>query len=336
MPTTWPSAKQFIGTAKEVTQGTAVVPLTHTHPVNGFEPDEQYTWLIDETLIGDMGEVSGVVQGVGHNEWSIPDGPALLDGLGFFLNNILGDLTTTGASAPFTHAFSLLNSGTAQPGSLTIVDWQGTPTNQGRQFPGSCVSELTLKGNAESGFLEWSAKGMSWISAITAAVPVSAPTTATPLAAWRSKIGLGGPASGGTQVLTVGEWEITITRELSVQHTAQNTQQPFIIQRGELGVTGALKFTKPADEAAFNYMVNNTQPQLQILVSNGGAGAALLSLQVDVNQAAFTKSTINRSDPAVGYDNEFTAVKNVTNAGASGGRSPVKVTLQNAIAAAIY
>lgn len=336
-PTTWPSAKRFIGTAKETTQGTAVTPITFTHPVADFSPSDEYTWLVDSALRGSMVGTYGEVQGTGRTDFAIPDSPLFIDGIGFWLNNILGDLTTTGASAPFTHAFSVLNSGTGQPGSLTIADWQGpVATSKARQYPGACLAELTIKGNAESSFMEWSCKGSGWLSAAMGTEPVSAPTAAAPLAAWRSKIGLGGPASGGTQNLTVGEWEITISRVISVQHTAGNTQQPYIIQRGEVTVTGSLKFTKPADEAAFNYMVNNTQPILQILVSNGGAGAALLSLQIDINQAAFTSSKINRSDPAVGYDNEFTAVANTTNAGASGGYSPIKVTLQNAIAASTY
>jgi hypothetical protein len=331
-PTTWPSAKRFIATAKEVTQGTAVVPPTWTHPVNDFQPSDEYNWLVDSALRGSMVDVYGEVQGVGHSEFSIPDSPLFIDGIGFWLKNILGDITTTGASAPFTHAISLLNSGTAQPGSLTLADWQGTPaTSAARQYPGACLSELTIKGNPESTFLEWGCKGSGWLSAAMASAPTSAPTSAAPLGAWRSVITI-----GGVQTLVAGEWEITIARELSVEHTAQNTQQPFIIQRGALGVTGSLKFLKPADETAFTYMVNNTQPTLQILVSNGGAGAALLSLQIDINAAAFTSSKINRSDPAVGYDNEFTAVANTTNAGASGGYSPIKITLQNAVAAAIY
>jgi hypothetical protein len=334
-PTTWPSAKQFIGTAKETTQGTAVVPITFTHPVDSFEPSDEYVWLDDKALRGSMVEEYGLIQGPGHTEWSLA-GPAFLDGIGFWLNNILGDLVTTGASAPFSHVFSTLNSGTGQPGSLTVVDWQGTPTNQGRQYPGVCVAELTLKGNPESTLLEWSAKGSGWLSAISAAAPVSAPTAAAPLAAWRTKIGIGGPASGGTLISTAREWEVTISREIRVQHTAQNTQQPYIIQRGKLSAAGSITFTKPSDEAPFNYMNSNTQPQVQILISNGGAGAALLSAQIDMQVCAFNSAKINRGEEAVGYDDGFVAIANTTNAGASGGYSPIKITLQNAIASGTY
>jgi hypothetical protein len=124
-PTTWPSAKQFIGVAKETTPGTPVA-LAFTMPVEKFEPEDKTVALIDKSLRGDMSEEQAYIPGTQQSEFSI-SGPAYMDGLGFWLNNILGDITTTGASAPFSHAMSLLNSGGAQPGTLTITDWQGPP-----------------------------------------------------------------------------------------------------------------------------------------------------------------------------------------------------------------
>lgn len=158
-PVAWPSAKSFIGVKKEVTQGTAVPPLTATIPVNKFQPQPKFTPLKDESQRGSMAATNGQTQGAGHEEWTISDSPAFYDMLPYLLNNILGDIATTGAG-PFTHVMSLLNSGTGQPGTLTIFDWQGTPANQGRQYPGAVCTELTIKGNPESEFITWSAKGL--------------------------------------------------------------------------------------------------------------------------------------------------------------------------------
>lgn len=332
MPTTYPSAKRFLNGSVEVTQGTPLLTSPFTVPVNDFLPEDKPKELIDAALRGSMVEEYGLIQGPKHAEWSIPDSPCFLDVLGYFLKNILGDLTTSGAGPDFTHAFSVLNSGTGQPGSLTLAQWQGLPTNNARVYPGSCLSELTIKANAETSLIEWSAKGMSWPSADAASAITSSPSVASPLAAWRYQLGIGGPASGGTLVLTTNEWSVTIARKLRVQHTGQNTQNPFIIQRGPVSISGSINFSKPSDESALDYMLNNSQPQLQIVATNGLAGASLLSLQIDCQVAAFNSSKISFSEEAIGYATTFKALANTTNAGASGGRSPGKFTIGTAIA----
>lgn len=335
-PTTWPSAKQFIGVAKETTPGTPVA-MTFTCPVDSFDPEDKVTPLIDMAGRGSMAEEYNYIPGVKHSEWSLK-GPAFLDGAGFWLNNILGDITTTGASAPFSHAISLLNSGTAQPGTLTITDWQGpAATNFARQYTGSVVSELTLTGNAETELIMLEAKGVGWASNIAAAAPTAAPTTALPLAGWRAQIGIGGPASGGTLDLTIGEWELKISRKIKQIFTAQNSQNPYISQRGALSASMKLTFAAPGTEtnSVLNFL-NNSQPQLQILASNGGAGATLLTMQIDTQIGAFDTMKIERGNEAVGFTGTVKPMANTTNAGASGGYSPVKVTLQNALPAATY
>ena len=337
-PTVYPSAKQFIGLAKETTQGTAVTPITATIPVDKFEPEDKPTWLDDLSFRGSMANLAGEVQGVEIVEWSIPDSPAFFDTLPYFVNNILGDITDSGAT-PVSHAISLLNSGTGQPGSLTLVDWQGPPSASffARVYPGACVSELTIKGNAESSLIMWSAKGLAWPSSVAAAAPTPATSADTPFGAWRTLLGLGGVAGGGTQVKTAREWEVTIKRALKAEYTLQGSQNPFVIFRGAVDVEGKLAFSVPADESnSMTYLLNNTQPQLQVVVDNGLTLGNNRNLQVDCQLAAYQTSKINRSAEAVGYDATFKAVMNSTNAGASGGLSPIKVTFKNNTAAATY
>jgi len=336
-PTVYPSAKQFVGLAKETTQGTAVTPAVATLALDKFEPEDKYTQLDDTSFRGSMANLAGEVQGVGIVEWSM-EGPAFFDTLPYLINNILGDYTGSGTN-PVSHAVSLLNSGTGQPGSLTLIDWQGPPSasNFARIYAGSCLSELTLKGNAESSLIMLSAKGMSWPSTVAGSAPSPNTSADTPQAAWRTKMGLAGPASGGTQVNTIGEWEVTIKRALKAQYTLQGSQNPYVIFRGPVDVEGKLMFTVPADESnSILYLVNNTQPQLQVVVDNGLTLANNRNLQVDLALAAYQTTKINRGAEAVGYDTEFKGVMNSTNAGASGGLSPIKVTVKNATAANSY
>jgi len=243
-------------------------------------------------------------------------------------------VTVKPITTPYSTGFSLLNSGAAQPSSLSITDYQGPTASTGtRVYPGCCLSELTLKGTPESSVLEFDAKGMGWPSASAAAFSTS-PSTALPQAAWRSQVGLNGTVSGAP-ILTVNEFEVTIKRELELIYTAQNSQNPYFIQRGNLTASGKLNAVVN-DETFLTYLISNTQPQLQIIVSNVLSGANLLALQVDVQQAAFTDSKIGRGKAAVEYGAGYDAVANTVNAGQSGGFSPISLTLQNAVAPNSY
>lgn len=334
-PVTFPSIKRAVGWAKETTQGTQVLPLVAAMPIDEFVPEDIPTWLDDKAGRNSMVDMYGRIQGPLRSEWTM-QGPIFLDMFPYLLNNILGDITTTGA-APNSHAISLLNSGGGQPGSLTIVHWQGPPTaTNARYYPGSCLSELTITGNTESDLLRFSAKGTSWVSAD---VPTTPPTftysTVQAMAPWRFLLGVGGPASGGTLVPNLREWSITISRALRVENTAQNSQNPYIIQRGELAVTAALTYVAVKDEALVAPLLTNSQPQLQ-LIADTGAGATNFGITVDMLVGAYDTAKINMSEEAVGYDVTVKAVPNTTNAGGSGGYSPIKVTVRNQTAAGTY
>lgn len=327
-PVVFAQPKQIIGANKEVTQGT---PVTTT-PAFSIPIDSQLfelkpTWLDDKAYRQSMGDITNRVQGPMHEEFSFA-GPCFMDDLPLLLNNILGDITTTG-TLPQSHAISLLNSGSAQPGSLTFMTYEGMPaTSAVRTHPGACLSELTISGNADSSLIMYEAKGMCWPGAALGAAPTFTPSTVIPMAAWRYALGLGGPASGGSQNKTVRDWSITITRALRVENTLQNSQNPFIIVRGVVGVTGSLTCTVPADETFLNYLIANTQPQLQLIGDIGAAGTNF-GMTIDMQQAAFDTDALKTDEEALGYNGTIVGIQNSTNAGASGGLSPIKVTIRN-------
>jgi hypothetical protein len=75
---------------------------------------------------------------------------------------------------------------------------------------------------------------------------------------------------------------------------------------------------------------------VQLVTDNGLTLAANRNLQIDIQLAAFQVADIKREAEAVGFATEFKAVDNSTNAGASGGLSPIKVTVSNNTAAGTY
>lgn len=337
MPTavTWPTQKQALWLQKETVQGTPVFTTMAEMPVSSFQPEDAVTWLDDQAMRNAMAGLYGRQQGPLHVEFS-GSSPAYMDMLPYFLVNILGDITTTGAGAPFTHAVSLLNSGGAQPGSLTLVQWQGTPAASACRFlSGCCLSELTITGNADSDFIGISFKGSGWATgAVPTAAPASNLTAAVPMPTWRYQLGQGGTV-GASPNKTVRAFGVTITRALRVENTMQNSQAPAIIQRGALTTSGSLTYTVPSDETALNALINNTQPQIQLLGTQGAA-ATLLSMQLDSLLTAWDTAKVKLDEEAVGYDVTWVGVGNTTNVGASGGFSPIKATIQNALPAGTY
>lgn len=242
-------------------------------------------------------------------------------------------LTPVQSAGPFTYVWSLLNSGGGQPPSHTLTHSLGpTATVGARQYPGFCLSQCNFQFNAESELFQWQGQGTSWPSVAAGAAPTANPTTVLPTASWRTKVGISGPASGGTLVNTVLDGEVDLTRELTPYFTATGVRTPYVIQRGGLSVAGKLNFGAVSDESVLLYMLNNTQPQVQILCDNGLAGASQITVQIDMQSAVFTQADPDTSKAAVGYQASFQANFNTTNAGGSGGQSPIKVSVTCAVA----
>ena len=234
--------------------------------------------------------------------------------------------------APFTHIFSLLNSttGAAQPPTHTLTHRQGISGSFGQnQYGYWCASESAFTLNAQQAFTH-DTKGTSLIrQTVTGSALTNVPSTAALQAAWEGKIGIGGPASGGTQVFNVSEPKFTVTRALKPFWGVNGQQAPYAIVRNNLAITGGFTFLV-IDDSPMLAMLNNTQPQLQIVLSNGLSGANLLSVQLDMQVGAYETAKLNGNDE-LEWEVTFKGVANSTNAGFTGGFSPGKITLISAV-----
>jgi hypothetical protein len=233
-------------------------------------------------------------------------------------------------SAPFTHTFSLLNSGNrGQPQTHTITHYNGlTGSNGAAQYAYWCASQLAVNMDAEKLFTH-ETKGMSYLQQAAAAPVTNSFSTVPVYANWQFKVGIGGPASGGTLVNDLAMNSLTIDREVKGYWTSSGQQQPYAIGRNAVNVTG--KFTEIAQNATpmSNYLTG-VQPQLQFLATNGLAGANLLAITFNLQQVAL-KTTKLQNNTVIEYETDYTAIDNATNAGGSGGQSPISVVIQNAV-----
>lgn len=249
----------------------------------------------------------------------------------------------TNTTAPYTHIFALLNgstgalAGPGQPPTLCVTNRNGIAANGAEQYAYSCLSELALTGNAEK-LLDFTAKAVS-ASRATAGSAVGFANVSSELATptWRTAVGIGGIASGGTQNKTIAEHTVTITRAVKAYNTEQGSQQPYVIARGKQGATGKMTVSPAIDDSSLIALLANSQPQVQYVTDNGLAGASHRLVQVDILLAAYTDTPENDGSELFGFDITFKAVHtaatgagSVTTTGASGGKGAVKVTVVNA------
>lgn len=254
-----------------------------------------------------------------------------------FANNplrfpVASSATVTNVVAPFTHTFSLLNSvsgGNGQPQTHTLTHYNGlTGTYKAAQYAYWCASSCAFNMDPEKLFTH-ETKGMSYIQQAATAAPTNAFSTVPVYANWQFAVGIGGPASGGTLVNDVSALSLDIAREVKGYWTASGQQAPYSIGRNALNITG--KFTEVAQNAnPMAELLNNTQPQLQFKATNGLSGAAILAITFNM-QVAQVETVKFDNNTVIEYESSFKAIANATNAGGSGGQSPMSVVIQNAV-----
>ena len=322
------SVRSYIGIAKEVTKGTVVAP-TDFIPVakDSLKPVDIVDPLYDTGLRGSNVVNYAYIQGRTRSTFDF-GGAVFADTIGYGLAGLLGSVATTGASAPYTHTISLLNSLTSdvdvQPISYTLTDFYAVDV---RSYPGCQFSDFSLKFNAD-GMLEYDTKTTGWASS-TVADPTPTFSTVLPTPVWRGTVSIGGSA-----VATAMEGSIEMTRGVTPIYGISNTQNPYQVFLGALEVTGNIKFVMENDSQLINFL-NNTQPAI-VLNWAYGTGATAVQIQATISKGAYTAAVIERGDDFVSVAIEFNAQANTTDDGASGGYAPIKWVLQNAKASGTY
>jgi hypothetical protein len=341
-PVAYPSVAQFDGVAPEgpTTPGTPVA-MTNTIPLESdFKWEDKYVYIADKGKRGVMGDTSfNRIQGVKYCDVSSMGGAVFMDTFPFLLANILGDVVTTGTAAPYSTVCALLNptSGapTAQPPTLTWTHYDGVTTTTGaRQIPYFCLSQLVISWDNATGLLMWTGKGQGWASQAAGTRPSPAPSSQTPKAAWTGQLALAGTVGGGQNVTNLESFKLTIDRELENEFMGNGSQNSLMVARGGLSSTFEATWLAQ-DLTAYNELTANTQPQMQAIFT-AGTGAALVALQLDMQQSAFTKCAPNYGKKMVRWDSSGEFEFNSTNVGASGGQGPLVATAKNAVTSGTY
>jgi hypothetical protein len=316
------ASETFYYSAPKLTSSSGVA-ATDFIPVNSIAPFDNIKYLDDNNWRGSMVETYGTVQGNIHAEFEF-GGDVFPDTIGYAVAGVLGDITTTGSSAPYTHAVAVKNSGTGQTTSYTLTDYNAY---NARQFAGCQFGSLDFKFSAD-GLLDYTAMAQGFQSA-TATTPSPSFSSVTNVPSWT-----GVTTIGGSVTAKLAEGNVAITRPLTAIYTVDGSQSPYQIFQGAVSVDGSLKLIFEDDTDLTRYLTN-TQPSLDIAFSQG-TGAALTKVQFTMTKCAFQVAKIDRGQDYVTLDVTYKAIANATDVGASSGYSPIKVTLQNAKASGVY
>jgi hypothetical protein len=322
------SVRSYIGIAKETTKGTVVAP-TDFIPVakDSLKPQDMVDALYDTGLRGSNVLNYNYIPGRKHSTFDF-GGAVFADTIGYGLAGIMGACATSGASAPYTHTISLLNSLTTgtdtQPISYTLTDFYAVDV---RSYPGCQFSDFSLKFNAD-GMLEYDTKTMGFSSS-TVSDPTPTFSTVLPTPVWRGTVSIGGSAV--TNAMT---GNIDMKRPVTPIYGISNTQDPYQVFLGPLEVTGKITFIMENDDQLTNFL-NNSQPAI-VLNWAYGAGAAAVQIQATITKGAYTAAVIERGQDFVQVTIDLNGQGNTTDDGASGGFAPIKWVLQNAKASGTY
>mgnify|MGYP006268105277 CR=1 FL=1 len=320
------SVRSYLGIAKETTRGTAVAASKFI-PVaaNKLKATDVIDPLFDEGLRGSNTKYYAYVPGRTRStvEWG---GPVYADTIPWAVAGLLGTVTTTGSTPPYTHVVTLENStaigGDVLPTSFTLTDFYSANV---RQYAGCQVHDFNLSFSSE-GLLDYDAKATGWASATTTA-PTPTFTTVLPAPTWQGVVTI-----GGTAISNAIDGNISMTRPETPIYGIANTQNPFSIFVGPLETSGQIRFVMEADTELTRFLTN-TQPTISLDWTNG-TGASLTQIKAQLNQGAYKSAMIERSKDFVEIVIDLQGIANTTDA--SVGYSPIKWTFQNAIASGTY
>jgi hypothetical protein len=296
-------------------------------PVTKFDPFDNVTLLEDNGWRGSVGMPYDLISGIRHGEIDI-SGDVFPDTYGYYIGGVLGDVTFT-ASTPNTHAIALKNSGDTQPSTFQLTDvyLPNVGTGVVRQYGSVVFSEVTLKFTAE-GMLSYDAKAMANASGLVA-LPTASFSAIVPLPTYVGSVTVNSVVS---PLLVDGQ--VSIKRNVEVIHNIDGSPDPYKVWAGEATVDGNLTVITE-DETFLNYYLNNTKPPLDLNFSTG-SGASLLGVRYHLNKCGLKNGKPNASKSHLEHTFDLTGVMNTTDAGASGGYSPCKVTLSNAKATGTF
>lgn len=305
---TYPS---FTGAAKETTYGTPVTVTTFS-PATTIAFEDLPNYAADQAMRGSAVDTYNMIPTQKWGSFSYGS-PVYMDTVGLPLKGLFGAEALTGAG-PYIHKFSTLNTGTFQPPSYTLVDYNGF---EALSYPGGLFSQVEFSFSATE-LLTAAFQGLCQSSS-----PVTKPSqsfsTKTAMAGYNGVIQVAGSANTMVESGTV-----TLARQLNPLPLINQSSAP--IWAGSVSATGSLTAVY-VDDTFRTPLTSGTSVALDFTFTNGAD-----ILQIHGSNCLFTAGPITRnSNGWMEQAISFTAVANTADATSGGGTgySPMYVQLTN-------
>lgn len=308
--------------AKEATFGVAAAPVL-VLPWSTLTPVDNAPPLPDLGWRGSAASVYGHEVGVQDSQIQLA-GPVFPDSIGLLLAGITGDYMFA-AGTPNTHTFATKNTGTQQPPSYTVSISDPTGLTQ---WAGCKIATLTLTYAADA-LLTHQATLQGLPSTVPGTLAMPAPGAELPMPGWVCALQV-----GGTSEPRLLSGTVTLTRAVTSKRNITGVQAPWLQRSESLTVTGKLELAIASDTYRALFLAGTARSV--DLTYTLGAGAALRRLQVHCSSVAFTAVARDYGQKWVEVAASFEAAATTADAGASGGLSPVKVTLRNQVGSGVY
>ena len=305
-----------LGIAKETVVGTAVAPTAFI-PITSPKWTPQVSTYDDEGFRGSAVKSYNTVVGSSYNQFEF-DFPVFFDAIGWVLAGLLNDVATTGAADPYMTTFAVLNSGTQQPTTYTLTDYNG---NNSRAHAGTVFDKLDLNFTADS-LLTATAHGTGMTFATTTNA-TSSYSTYVVQPNYKCTVTIGGVTN--PKVL---DGTMTIQRTSDPILTLGNQNPTDIFAAGDLDVSG--KLTLVYDANADTLLGDALAATASSLTLDWIQTAVNRELKLQMSDVIFKAPTLDRAAGSfVKLPVDFSAKANTTDVGASAGYSPIKATLYN-------
>lgn len=322
-----PSEFSFLGIAKETVAGTAVPPTAYLRPMT-FKPTENVPALYDQSMQGSMAKTYDAIPGVTSVSYQA-DGNLYADEVNWWLAMLLGDVVVSGASDPYTTTHSLLNTSPGQPGTKTLTDYNG---NDARSFSSCRCSSLNVKWTAD-GLATISAQVMGLASASAATPTPSFPTATHALPSWKAQASI-----NSVTAVKVLDMEFDIKRTVTAVPTLSNSQAPdSIFTGGDCECTGSATLVYDTTNGPTVFGLYRALTPVPISVDLLSTESAAHEVKFTSSSAVLDAASIDRaSGRFVELPVTFYGIANATDAGASGGKSPVKAVTKAQLPTGTY
>jgi hypothetical protein len=319
-PTIYPSNIQWVGLAKEVTYGTAIPAPTAWVPVGDPKHTPALTMLTDQALRGNMAAAQAQVAGTRADDLAYKTN-LYLDTCAYHLDGILGyPDSVTGTADPYTHRFSLLDTGAGQPNSYTLFLFNGAEC---WQMSGGRVVSLDIDMKPD-GLVELTP---SWkgLPATKITTPTNTPSTTLPNPGWDTSITNAGV---GTSVYSTAK--VGLKREdANPVWTLSGSQTPYVVFTGALTVdlemTAVYQGYTGTPTDLSNYLAN-TQPA--VTIRSNPAGDAVHYLQLQMSKCGPQSANVSAQGGYMQVEAKFQGIQNTTD-GLGSTVSPILATLLN-------